>query len=323
MATTKPKFDVAKKARSPAIQKLAITVLSGGPSNERKISRESGEAVADALRALGHEVHLEDIGPDNLAALARQVDAVFVALHGPFGEDGQVQQILERRGLAYCGSGPEACMTAMDKARAKARFADLGLPTPRYAVATTQSIQEAVAAWSLPVVVKPVREGSSLNCRIIRDFEGFRPAVEQVVGEYGECLIEEFIPGREITVSILGEEALAPLEIRTRREFYDYDAKYVDDDTEYDFDIDLPEDLLERISEMSLQAHQGLGCRDFSRVDWRVDDERLQPYLLEVNVIPGLTSHSLLPKAAERAGLSMSMLCQRIMELALNRKFSR
>jgi D-alanine-D-alanine ligase len=303
------------------LKKLAITVLSGGPSGEREVSLESGRAVGEALESLGHDVHLSDIGPDNLSALARQVDCVFIALHGRFGEDGQVQRILERRGLTYCGSGPEACALAMNKDRAKARFAELGLPTPRYAVATAETIEEALGSWSLPVVVKPVLEGSSLNCHIVRDAGQFRPAVEQVVEGYGECLIEDYIPGREITVGILGESALAPLEIRTPREFYDYEAKYVDENTEYSFDVDLPSDLLERVAAMSLGAHRGLGCRDFSRVDWRVDPDRLEPYLLEVNVIPGLTSHSLVPKAAAHSGLSMPLLCQCLVDMAMKRRF--
>ena len=323
MAATKPRFDLARLTRTAAAQKLAITVLAGGPSGERDVSLQSGRAVAEALKSLGHTVCVEDIGPDNLAALAREVDCVFVALHGVFGEDGQVQEILERRGLTYCGSGPRTCALAMEKSAAKARFSELGLPTPRFAVATAETIREAVAAWSLPVMVKPVKEGSSLNCHIVRDFDRFRPAVEEVIRGYGRCLVEEYIPGKEITVGILGEEALAPLEIRTRREFYDYEAKYVDDNTEYVFDIDLPADLLSQMSEMSLEAHHGLGCRDFSRVDWRVDTDRSQPYLLEVNVVPGLTDHSLLPKAAARAGLSMPMLCQHIVDSAMKRRFSK
>ncbi|HVP09830.1 MAG TPA: D-alanine--D-alanine ligase [Phycisphaerae bacterium] len=323
MKSTSVRFDATKVSRAPAMQKLAITVLAGGPGGEREVSLESGKGVSEALRSLGHEVHCEDIGPDNLGALARQVDCVFIALHGKFGEDGEVQAILERRGLPYIGSGPEACALAMDKARAKAKFAEMGIPTPRYAVAAPQNLREALAAWSLPLVVKPVREGSSLNCLIIEDVAQLRPAVQGLIQEYGDCLIEEYIPGKEITVGILGDMALPPIEIRTKRQFYDYTAKYVDNDTEYDFDIHLPEGLLVDVEAMSLRAHQGLGCRDFSRVDWRVDDRDGKPCLLEVNVIPGLTSHSLLPKAAARAGLAMPQMCQFLVDLAMKRKFTR
>ncbi len=323
MAATKTRFDISKLIRTPTQQKLAVTVLSGGPSGERDVSLDSGKSVARALESLGHKVYIEDINSDNLAALARQVDCVFIALHGAFGEDGQVQEILERRNLAYTGSGPEACRLAMNKAEAKKTFAKLGIPTPRWDVATAKTFREAVAAWSMPVVVKPVSEGSSIHCYIVRDVAQFRPAVEKVIDAYGEALIEEYIPGRELTVGILGDKALPPIEIRTKRDYYDYAAKYVDDDTQYDFDISLPEELLDRIVEMSLAAHKGLGCRDFSRLDWRVDDSCLQPFLLEANVIPGLTSHSLVPKAALRAGLPMPEMCQLIIDMAIKRKFAR
>jgi len=323
VAVTQSRFDVSRLARSPSTEKMTVTVLAGGPSGERDISLQSGAAVSAALLACGHEVHVEDIAPDDLKALARDVDCVFIALHGRFGEDGQVQAILEKRGLAYTGSGPDACALAMNKALAKARFVDLGLPTPRYAVGTAESVRATIAAWSLPVVVKPVKEGSSLNCHIVREFEQFRPAVEDVVGHYRDCLVEEYIPGKEITVGILGDQALPPLEIRSKNAFYDYHAKYVADDTEYDFDIDLPASVLDEIVEMSLRAHRGLDCRDFSRVDWRVDTDRMQAFLLEVNVVPGLTTHSLVPKAAERVGVSMSDLCQYLIDAAARRHISK
>lgn len=320
---TSTRFDASRIARGTVQKKLAITVLSGGPSAEREISLRSGKTVAAALESLGHNVYLEDINPDNLGALARNVDCVFIALHGRFGEDGQVQEILERRGIAYCGSGPDACNLAMNKYLCKKKFEELGVPTPRYAVASPKTIREAMACWSLPVFVKPVKEGSSLNCHYVRDFGQFRPAVDSIMAGYGDALIEEYIPGREITIGILDDQALAPIEIRTRRDFYDYQAKYVDEDTEYVFEIDLPEDLLEHMMRMSVEAHVGMGCRDFSRADWRVDTSRMQPYLLELNVIPGFTSHSLLPKAAARDGLSFPYLCQYLVDLALRRRFSK
>ncbi len=325
MALTATRFDASRIMRSTATQKLALTVLSGGPSNEREISLESGKAIAAALQSQGHDVVVADVSPTDFKGLARQVDCVFIALHGQFGEDGEVQKVLERRGLAYCGSGPEACATAMNKYLSKKKFMELGLPTPRYAVATRNelSVREAMAAWSLPVVVKPLKEGSSLNCHIVREFEQFRPAIDSVLSIYGDCIVEEFIPGKEITVGILGDKALPPIEIRTKRDFYDFDAKYKDEDTQYLFDIDLPDDLLASIEAMSLQAHEGLGCRDFSRVDWRVNPETNEAFLLEVNVIPGMTSHSLVPKAAAKAGLPMPQLCQYIVDAAIKRKFTR
>ncbi|MCB9853826.1 MAG: D-alanine--D-alanine ligase [Phycisphaerales bacterium] len=303
-------------------EKLAITVLSGGPGGEREVSLQSGQCVAAALRSRGHDVQVEDIAPDQLSGLAREVDCVFVALHGQFGEDGDVQQILERRRLAYCGSGPEACAAAMNKATAKERFIAGDVPTARFTVATRDNIRQAMAAWNLPVVVKPVSGGSSLSCYIIRDVTQFRPAIEMVIETHGACIVERYVPGLEIAIGVLGDQALPPIEIRTSRPFYDYEAKYVDDTTEYRFDVDLPESLLQSLGELSVQAHNLLGCRDFSRVDWRVDNNTMRPFALEVNVIPGMTSHSLLPKAAARVGIDMPELCQMLVEMAIRRKFT-
>ncbi len=319
MATTQVHSNTIRLLKPETARKLDITVLAGGPGGEREVSLQSGACVSAALETLGHRVHREDIGPQSLAGLARQVDCVFVALHGTFGEDGQVQAILERRGLAYTGSGPDACALVMNKAMAKEKLAAAGLPTARWAIATFDTVREAMACWELPVVVKPIKEGSSLGIHIVRDVAQFRPAINDLLDRYGSCMVEEFIPGKEVTVAVLGDQALDPIEIRTRREFYDYQAKYVDNDTEYDFNIDLPTDLLQHVRRMSLEAHQVCGCRDFSRVDWRIDPATLKPYILEINVIPGMTSHSLMPKAALRAGLDMPMLCQWLVNAALKR----
>ena len=319
MATTQVHSNSIRLLKPETARKLDITVLAGGPGGEREVSLQSGACVSAALESLGHKVHREDIGPQSLAGLARQVDCVFIALHGTFGEDGQVQAILERRGLTYTGSGPDACALAMNKTMAKEKLHVGGLPTPRWAVATFETVREAMACWTLPVVVKPIKEGSSLGIHIVRDAAQFRPAIHDLLDRYGSCMVEEFIAGKEITVSVLGDQALDPIEIRTRRDFYDYQAKYVDNDTEYDFNIDLPDELLQHVRRMSLEAHRLCGCRDVSRVDWRIDAETKKPYILEINVIPGMTSHSLLPKAAQRAGLDMSMLCQTLINAALKR----
>lgn len=299
--------------------KLRVTVLRGGPSRERDVSLHSGAEIAAALESIGYDVHMADIAPDQLQALDRPVDAVFVALHGTFGEDGRVQRILEQRGIAYTGSGPQACEWAMDKVRAKRRMVELGLPTPHFEVIGPPELHSSLKAWTLPLVVKPVSEGSSIFCKIVRDVVDLRPAVEQVVREYGEALVEEYVPGMELTVGILGDEALPAIEIRPRGGFYDYYAKYEADDTEYRFDVDLPPALLARIGEMSLAIHRGLGCRDFSRVDWRVDPRGPTPQMLEVNTIPGFTQHSLLPMAARKRGFDMPELCRRIVDMALRR----
>lgn len=306
-------------SRKSVQRRLKITVLAGGPSAEREVSLKSGEAVAEALESLGHTVHRADARPEALEALGVPADMVFIALHGTFGEDGELQRILDERGIRYCGSGASASALAMDKVAAKCRFVQSDIPTPRFDVVTLPRVETVAKCWPVPVVAKPVAQGSSVDCRIIREAASLRPALKEMTKRYGRCLIEQYIEGLELTVGILGDSALPPIQIRPRSEFYDYQAKYLDDQTEYIFDIDLPPSVLEQIKELSVRAHRGLGCRDFSRVDWMVDGQTCRPYALEVNTIPGFTDHSLLPKAARRAGLSFAELCQRIVELACER----
>ncbi len=300
-------------------RKLKITVLCGGPSSEREVSLKSGAAVAAALESLGHEVHRVDLRPDDLSPLDRPVDMVFIALHGAFGEDGRLQQILDQRGIHYCGSGPAASALAMDKVAAKCRFIEQEIPTPAFDVVTPDRIERILETRTPPLVVKPVAEGSSVDCYMVRDVTTLRRVLPDLTARHGRILLEQYISGLEMTVGVLGEQALPPIQIRTRRSFYDYQAKYLDNDTEYLFDIDLPSEVLEQVKTLSVRAHRALGCRDFSRVDWMVDAVTHQPYALEVNTIPGFTDHSLLPKAAGRAGLTFAALCQRIVDLACAR----
>ncbi len=299
------------------VKKLDITVLAGGPGTEREVSIDGGRAVSDALRTLGHRVSVRDIDADDLSAIDRPADFVFIVLHGEFGEDGTVQAELDVRGTPYAGSGAEASRVAMDKAAAKQRFERAGIPTPAYEVVDRAGLAGLEARFPVPAVVKPVASGSSVDTKIVRNSTDLAAHAAKLTGDYGTALVEEYIDGRELTVGILDDRALPVCEIRTRREFYDYQAKYVDDDTEYVFDLDFPAAFLERVQAMSLQAHQALGCQVFSRVDWMVDAATMEPYVLEINTIPGFTSHSLLPKAAARVGFSFDRLCQRIVELSL------
>lgn len=307
------------KAVPSTLRGLKITVLSGGPSAEREVSLASGRAVADALRALKCDVEVADISPNDLSALNRSVDAIFIALHGTFGEDGQLQRLLEQRGIVYCGSDSAASDLAMNKVASKRRFVEAGVPTPLFDVARPSRVADICARWRPPIVLKPVAEGSSVDCYLIRDADALRPTLDRLLESYDECLVERYIEGPELTVGILGETALPVCEIRTPRDFYDYQAKYLDDSTEYILDsIPLPAAFLENVQRLSLAAHRALGCRHFSRVDWKVDTGTNTPYCLEVNTIPGFTDHSLLPKAAARAGISFERLCGRIVELALH-----
>ena len=308
---------------SPAVATLNVTVLAGGPSNEREVSLVSGKAVHDALVRLGHRVSMLDISPDDLSAVDVPSDCVFIALHGAFGEDGQVQRILEQAGKPYCGCDAASSELAMDKVQAKKTFITHQVPTPRFDVVRRRRLKAVVDDWPTPAVVKPVRSGSSVDTFIPRDRTALADALEHVVDRYGEAMIEQYVDGLELTVGILDGRPLPPLEICPKRDFYDYQAKYVDDDTEYLFEIDLPDDVLESVQQLSVRAQAALGCRDFCRVDWMVDRRTHEPFVLEINTIPGFTSHSLLPKAAAQVGISFDELCQQIVMLAMRRATAR
>ncbi|MCG3132356.1 MAG: D-alanine--D-alanine ligase B [Phycisphaerae bacterium] len=298
---------------------LRVTVLAGGVGVEREVSLQSGAGVFEAMRRLGHHAALRDISPNDLSALDEPADFVFIALHGEFGEDGGLQHELDRRGIAYCGSGAEASSAAFNKVTAKRRFAAAGVPTPAYVVATAENLEDALARMHPPCVVKPSASGSSVGTSIPKDRASLAAAARERINAEGEALIEQYIRGPELTVGVLGEAALPVCQIRTKREFYDYQAKYLDDDTEYLFDVDLPEELLARVQRLSLAAHRALGCEVFSRVDWMIDGGSGSPFALEVNTIPGFTSHSLLPKAAARVGITFDGLVQRIVDASLDR----
>jgi D-alanine-D-alanine ligase len=293
-------------------QKLRVTVLAGGPSAEREISFASGQAVAEALRRRGHDVFVADVGPDDLTALDQPADVIFPALHGTFGEDGTLQRIMERRGLHFVGSGSQASAAAMDKVATKRVAADLRIPTPPYEVISAAD-QPTLAP---PVIVKPTAQGSSVATTIVREPGELLEAVNTVVEGYGQALVEQFVAGDELTVGLLGEQALPPIRVRPRRQFYDYQAKYQDDQTEYLFDTGHSSALLERAARLSRELFKALGCRHLARVDWIVDShERL--WLLEINTIPGFTSHSLVPKAAARIGIRFEELVERLVRMAL------
>ena len=306
---------------------LKVAVLRGGVGRERDVSLESGRCVAEALRLARLDVVVSDIRPDELHVLDRMdIDVFFLALHGEFGEDGQLQQIFEDRGLLYTGSGAEASRLAFDKAAAKERFATAGVDVPP-AVDFRQDmrlaeLEDRLAELGDRFVVKPVRQGSSVGVHVVTGHKEAAATARQVREEFGDCLIESFIEGREITVGILGRQTLPIIEIRSKTGFYDYHAKYTDRQTEYLFDTVADEDTRARIHRAALACFDALGCRDFARVDFILADDGV-PYALEVNTIPGFTTHSLLPKAAVRARTSPVELCVEIVQLADSRQDSR
>jgi len=306
--------------------KLRVAVLCGGPSPEREVSLSSGRAVHEALAGLGVASRLVDLPAADLLPLDEvECDVAFNALHGEFGEDGAVQRLLEERGLAYTASRAPACERAFDKVRAKRLFARRGLPTPAWTgIGPDEPLQPALAAAGLdiPVVAKPVHGGSSQGVTLVGD-RGELQAAVAAAAEYDRAvLVERLIEGREVTVGMLDGEALPVVELRTPRTFYDYTAKYADEKTEYLCPAPLPQAAAEEARRVGLAACEAVGAEHFARVDLRLDRD-LRPYLLEVNTVPGFTSHSLLPKAAAAVGIDFPHLCLRIVALGWARHQAR
>jgi D-alanine-D-alanine ligase len=301
--------------------KLKIAVLAGGISEERDISLQSGGCVAKALKEAGLNVIIADVTPDNLDILEdRSVDVFFITMHGRFGEDGQLQQRLEDKGLCYTGSGPAANRLAFDKLAAKQCFTEAGVATPKVIVfdanAKPKELEGQLLRLSSKFVVKPVRQGSTIGVTIVDNPKSVLAEARKCSAKFGDCMIEEYIAGREITVGVLLGRALPIIEVKSMTGFYDYHAKYIDDRTQFLFDtIDEPA-LIEKIETAALDCFNALGLRHFARVDFILSDDGTV-YALEANSIPGLTSHSLLPKAAAKAGISMNSLCVKIVEAAL------
>lgn len=314
-------------AQSQGQERIRVAVLRGGVGREREVSLESGRCVAEALQQGGLEVLVSDIRPDDMRILDRRdIDVFFLALHGEFGEDGQLQQVFEDRGLVYTGCGPEASRLAFDKTAAKRLFAAAGVEVPPGVEfgpgGDLMELDRQLEGLGERLVVKPVRQGSSVGVYIVQSRREAISDAQRVRDEFGDCTIESFIQGREITVGILGRQPLPIIEIRSRTGFYDYHAKYIDDRTEYLFDTVEDEAVRVGLANAAMACFDALGCRDFARVDFILADDGT-PYVLEINTIPGFTTHSLLPKAAARSGIPMSELCVRIVRMAFSRRANR
>ena len=289
----------------------------GGRSAEREISLKSGTMVLNALRKKGVDAHAFDPRDSGLEALkAQRFERAFIALHGRFGEDGTVQGALEYLGIPYTGSGVMASALAMDKWRTKLLWAAAGLPTPAYELISARTDPAGLAAHlGLPLMVKPAREGSSIGMSKVTSIEKIAPACA-LAARYDDIVIaERFIEGMELTAGILGEEPLPLIRLETPREFYDYEAKYFADDTRYIVPCGLPAAQEQAVQRTSLEAFRVLGCSGWGRVDAMLDRGG-GLHLLEVNTIPGMTDHSLVPMAARARGISFEDLCVRILESA-------
>jgi D-alanine-D-alanine ligase len=298
-------------------RKLNITVMLGGPSAEREVSLRSGAAVAKALRSLGHEVsELDPHTPE--WTLPPKTQVVFLALHGTYGEDGTVQSQLDRLGVPYTGCDAAASRIAFDKVLTKQSCLERGVPTARF-VAISSPAAAFPEKLSLPLVVKPVRQGSSVGLQFVERAADWAGAVAGALKFDSEAVVEEKIIGRETTVGILGGEVLPIVEVRPKAGSYDYRNKYTAGATEYFCPADFDAATTQRIQAAGLGAFAAIGGRDYARVDVMVRPDG-SPVVLEVNTLPGMTETSLLPKAAAAAGMNYAQLCQRMVDLALARK---
>lgn len=294
-----------------------VGVLMGGLSAEREVSLESGAAVYKALLERGYDAIAIDMGRDLAQILTKEsVEVAFICLHGRYGEDGAVQGLLEVLGIPYTGAGVLASALAMNKIFAKKLFQASGLTVAPYRVVQQGHEPDlATIGFSLPVVVKPSQEGSSVGVSIVRRVEEFQPALEAAFVYDAEILVEQFIKGREIQVGILEEQALGAIEIVPKKEFYDYEAKYTPGMADHILPAPLSPDLYRQVLGAGEEAHRALGCCGYSRVDFLVTDED-ECYLLEVNTLPGMTALSLLPEIARGAGIGFAELVERILATA-------
>ncbi len=304
---------------------MKVALLQGGRSLERGVSLRSGMRVTESLLDLGHEVDVMDLGPDLVNRLeAKRPDVVFIALHGTEGEDGTIQALLELLGIPYTGPGVAACTRCMDKSLTKYILREHDLPTPDWVTYSEASIRDfgaastfgaAVERVGLPLVAKPASQGSSLGVKVVTELEQIPGALITALSYDNRALLEAWVNGRELAVSVLGGEALPVVEaIPTDSNAYDFEARYEIGGASFECPADLPDADAAEVERVALAAYESLGCSGFARVDIMLGESG--PQILEINAIPGLTETSLLPQAAEAAGLYFNQMVQRILDLA-------
>lgn len=300
-----------------------IGILMGGVSTEREISLKSGNAVYEALKQINLDVVEVNIATDSVEEninliKSYHIDCAFLALHGHFGEDGQIQEILDTLNIPYTGSGVLASKLAMDKIASRRVLEVYNLPVPKYKVVERNSYndnRQFKHSFSFPLVIKPAAHGSSIGLSIIDKEEEFKQAMDLAFGFDQRVIVEEYIFGRELTVGILDNQALPVIEIIPKKRFFDYEAKYKAGMTDYQVPADLEEEISKKIQTAAIQAHKLLGCFGCSRVDIILNKAGI-PFILELNSIPGFTPMSLLPKAARQSGIEFTQLCVKLIELA-------
>jgi len=294
-----------------------VAVLYGGNSAEREVSLNSGNAVYKALIQSGVDAIKIDTKDDFIGQLSTyDFDLAFIALHGVGGEDGTIQGMLEFYGLPYTGSGVKASAICMDKWRTKLIWMGLALPTPKFIKADSLDMLKTFSnEVGFPIMVKPALEGSSIGISKVKQASELEAAFDSATSTGSPVLAEQFITGKEFTVAVLGGKALPAIQLKPANEFYDYDAKYLQDDTEYLVPCGLSEDKESELQALAVQAYDALDCSGWGRVDF-MQDEDGQFWLIEVNTVPGMTDHSLVPMAANAAGINFSQLVLSILEAA-------
>ena len=295
-----------------------VAVLMGGLSAEREISLKSGKAVLSALQSQGVDAHGIDADYQVINQLLEEkFDRVFIVLHGRWGEDGVIQGALDTINMPYTGSGVLGSALAMDKVRSKQVWLANNLPTAKYRVLRSErDLDGLIDELGLPIFTKPATEGSSIGISKVSESSELKQAWELASENDSEVLAESFIAGPELTVSILNGKALPIIRLQTANTFYDYEAKYQSDETQYICPAELSTEEAEHISELAVQAYQALACDGWGRVDVMLDEQR-KPLLLEANTVPGMTDHSLVPMAAKQAGISFEQLVVEILETSM------
>ena len=305
-----------RQMKESEIRGMKIGVLMGGLSREREISLKTGAAILKALSEKGYRVQAIDVGNDIAEVLIREkVEFAFVALHGRFGEDGSIQGLLELMRIPYTGSGVLASALAMDKVVCKRVFVAEKIPTPAYEVYSREALEKESGirlSLPLPVVVKPAREGSTIGVSIVRERGELIPALKKAAECDEDLLVEAFVKGKEVTVGLLDGTPLPIIEIAPRSGFYDYRSKYTRGETQYIVPARLSKEKYLLAQEMSVKAFKAIGCSGCVRVDLMVDEEE-NPYVIDVNTMPGMTETSLVPQAAQHAGISFGDLAERIL----------
>ena len=297
-----------------------VLVLMGGWSAEREISLNTGDAVLKALKENNVDCEGFDLTRENLEALQRiEFDRAFIALHGVGGEDGFIQNFLESLNIPYTGSDASASAICINKAETKSIWRDMGIPTPDYVISDSNTLEDSVIETiQLPVVIKPVFEGSSIGIRIVRNQDQISPAIENAMSYGKEVLVESFVQGSEYTVGILQGNVLPMIRLEPSNEFYDYDAKYHSHETLYHCPCGLEAEVEDRIATLALKSFSLTGATGWGRVDLMMD-EFGKPWFIEVNTVPGMTDHSLVPMAAKQAGISFQELVLEILTTSLNK----